>query len=90
MRSTFYHKGLGSPKRWPLAAASSTLCPLCHQAAFRLYQVSHETPWPPNGMIPPGWRFGCFKCGILFIPPWSRKPTKYSLPPPDHPTRQHA
>ena len=41
-------------------------------------------------MIPAGWRFGCFKRAILFIPPWSRKPTKYSVPPPDHPTRQHA
>lgn len=82
MRSTFYHKGLGSPKRWPLASASQTLCPLCHQAAFRLYQLTHEVPWPPSGMIPAGWRFGCFKCSILFIPPWSRKPSPYSVPRP--------
>jgi len=85
MRPTFYRKSIMSRKYWPFATPSTTLCPLCHQPAMRLYQLAHETPWPPSGVIPPGWRFGCFKCGIIFIPPWSRQPSQYAVPPPGLP-----
>ena len=85
MRNTFYRKSIMSRKYWPFATPSTTLCPLCHQPAMRLYQLTRETPWPPASVIPPGWRFGCFKCGIIFIPPWSRQPSQYAVPPPGLP-----
>ena len=82
MRNTFYARGLFKRKFYRDATPSAVLCPLCHQPSLRLYQVTVETAWPPSGMIPAGWRHGCFKCRIVFIPPWSRKPTPYSVPPP--------
>lgn len=51
------------------ATDSRVRCPQCHGRSIRLYRQREFLIPDPRPGPPPGWRYGCRKCDIIFVPP---------------------
>jgi hypothetical protein len=69
MSSYFTRKGIFRRRYCPTATDSEVLCPTCHQPSVRLWHVTSHHPAASDRRLPLGWRYGCYKCCIIFIPP---------------------
>ncbi|MCX6913963.1 MAG: hypothetical protein WCK27_31145 [Verrucomicrobiota bacterium] len=86
MSSYFTRKGIFRRRYCPTATDSEMLCPTCHQPSVRLWYVTSHHPAASDRRLPLGWRYGCYKCCIIFVPPWDL-PALDAPPPLQSPSR---